>query len=242
MLENYMDNKIKVAAMSDLHGYLPNDVPECDVVCIAGDILPLDVQSDLIKSVSWFLLDFYPWAESLPCDKVIFVAGNHDFMFQWIGTDKGYSGSEVMKKLFNIHKKDTKLVYLQDSSYEYKGKRFYGSPWVADLTNWAFYRNDDELRMIWSMLPKKCDVLITHMPPRTGNYGTVLEAGWNNGKNFGSQILAEEVSWRDIKYHVFGHVHSGQHSDGVICGTTMANVSLKNEDYKVKYHIYEFEV
>ena len=95
-----MNNTIKVAAMSDIHGYLPNDVPECDVLCIAGDILPLDIQNDMIRSISWLLLDFKPWAESLPCKKVLFVAGNHDFVFQWLGPDKGNSGSEVMIYFF----------------------------------------------------------------------------------------------------------------------------------------------
>ena len=51
-------DKIKVVAISDLHGYLPKDLPECDVVCIAGDILPLDIQSDQLRSISWFCLDF----------------------------------------------------------------------------------------------------------------------------------------------------------------------------------------
>ena len=71
---------MKVVAFSDPHGYLPKlkDFPECDVVCIAGDICPLDVQRDLVESISWFLLEFKPWAESLPCKKVIFVGGNHD--------------------------------------------------------------------------------------------------------------------------------------------------------------------
>ena len=239
-----MSEKIKVVAMSDLHGHLPKPdlMPQCDVVCIAGDILPLNVQSDMVSSISWLLLDFKPWAESLNCDKVLFVAGNHDFVFQWIGPDKGRSGSDVMKKLFGQHKKDTKLVYLQDSSYEYKGKRFYGSPWIADLKRWAFYKSEEDLRKQWEILPKKCDVLITHMPPKCYGFGQVQETGWNHGQDYGSQILAEAVSIRDIKHHIFGHVHSGQHQPLEVNKTIMANVSIKNEEYKVKYYPYEFEV
>ena len=53
---------MKVVAFSDPHGYLPKvkDFPECDVVCIAGDICPLDIQRDLVESISWFLLTFKP--------------------------------------------------------------------------------------------------------------------------------------------------------------------------------------
>ncbi len=69
---------MKIIAISDLHGYLPK-ISECDVVCICGDIIPLQYQNDTIKSISWFLLDFVPWANSINCDKVIFIAGNHKF-------------------------------------------------------------------------------------------------------------------------------------------------------------------
>ena len=236
--------KIKVVAMSDLHGYLPpkKNIPKCDIVCIAGDIMPLEVQSDSVKSLSWFLLDFRPWADSLDCDKVLFVAGNHDWLFQWIGPDQKHSGADVMKKMFGRHKKDTKLIYLQDSSYEYKGKRFYGTPWIGDLERWAFYKSEEDLKKTWSTLPKRCDVLITHMPPKCEGFGQVLENCWHKGADFGSQILADLVAERDIKYHIFGHVHSGQHFDKEINGTIMANVSIKDEGYSVKYYPFEFEV
>lgn len=239
-----MNEKIKVVAMSDIHGYLPpkDSLPKCDIVCIAGDILPLEIQKNSVKSLSWMLLDFKPWADSLDCDKVLFIAGNHDFLFQWIGPDQNYTGADVMKNMFGQHRKDTKLVYLQDSSYEYKGKRFYGTPWVADLKNWAFYKSDKDLESQWATIPKKCDVLITHMPPKCYGFGQVLQSSFNYGADYGSSILTELISIRDIKYHVFGHVHSGQHNSVEVNGTVMANVSLKDEDYKVKYYPFEFEV
>ena len=138
---------MKVVAFSDPHGYLPKvkDFPECDVVCIAGDICPLDVQRDLVESVSWFLLTFKPWAESLPCKKVIFIGGNHDFFLWNIGLIANNTGSSVIKKLLGQYKSSSKLIYLQDSSYEFEGKRFYGTPWIAQLVNWAFYLPPENL-------------------------------------------------------------------------------------------------
>lgn len=236
-----VENKIKVVAMSDIHGYLPKDVPECDIVCIAGDILPLDIQRDDIKSVSWLLLDFKPWADALPCDKVIFVAGNHDFVFEHLGPYIGASAKDIMETLFGKH--ETKLVYLQDSSFYYKDKRFYGSPWCADLTNWAFYKSNTELQKAWNNIPKSCDVLITHMPPRYMSCGTVMQPGFNYMRDFGSNELTEVILARDIKYHVFGHVHSGSHCvTETPLGTKLINVSLKDENYKVTYFFTEFEV
>ena len=235
---------MKVVAFSDPHGYLPKvkDFPECDVVCIAGDICPLDVQRDLVESVSWFLLTFKPWAESLPCKKVIFIGGNHDFFLWNIGLIANNTGSSVIKKLLGQHKSSSKLVYLQDSSYEFEGKRFYGTPWIADLSNWAFYLPAEKLEEKWSNIPKKCDVFISHMPPKISDVGQVIQRGWNYSRDFGSQLLADILQTRDIKYCLCGHVHSGQHSPVELNGTKYVNVSLKNEDYNVDYDLFEFEI
>ena len=75
------EKKIKCIAISDTHGSLPQ-LPECDVVCCAGDISPLDYQGDQTQMVSWFCLEFLPWVEKLPCKKFILVGGNHDFFLQ----------------------------------------------------------------------------------------------------------------------------------------------------------------
>ena len=235
---------MKVVAFSDNHGYLPkvSDFPECDVVCIAGDICPLEVQRDLIESISWFLLTFKPWAESLPCKKVIFVGGNHDFFLHHIGPGTNHTGAEVMKKLLGVYRGGSKLVYLQDSSYEFEGKRFYGTPWIADLERWAFYANEEDLAKKWSTIPKKCDVFISHMPPRRSGMGEVIQPGWNYGNDYGSQLLAEILGMRDIKYALCGHVHSGRHMPVEYNGCNYVNVSIKDEDYKVKYDLFEFEI
>ena len=68
--------RLIIKALADLHGYLPpaKVVGRCDVLCICGDICPLDYQHNDTKCVSWFCLDFVPWTKSLDCDKVIFIA------------------------------------------------------------------------------------------------------------------------------------------------------------------------
>jgi len=243
------ENKLHICAMSDLHGHLPKGVPVCDVVCICGDIVPLDYQHDTIKSVAWFIEDFTPWAESLPCDRVIFIGGNHDFFLHNLAKGQNIDNivkdsKDVMQRIFpgGNYGKHKKIVYLFDNSYEYKGKRFYGTPWISDLSNWAFYANYDRLKEIYSHIPKNCDVLLTHMPPTANDCGLVMQPGFNYLRNFGSDILTETINTRNIKWALCGHVHSGRHTSNEINGTNFVNVSLKDEDYRVSYDIFEFDV
>ena len=42
---------MKFTAISDLHGYLPKDLPSGDVLCICGDIVPLDYR--MISLRAW---------------------------------------------------------------------------------------------------------------------------------------------------------------------------------------------
>ena len=249
------EKKLKIVGLSDIHGLLP-ELPECDVVCCAGDISPLDYQSDQTQMLGWFYLVFLPWVESLPCKKFLLCAGNHDFFLQnihrrLIDSSDGCmrytwrSPGDVTKKLFPgmLKGKYNKFVYLCDSSFEYEGKRFYGTPWIADLSRWAFYLDNDSLMEKYKNIPKKCDVIITHMPPKIEGLGEVIQEGcFNTGTDYGSQELADVLKTRDFKYALCGHTHSGQHLPVDLDGKKLVNVSLKNEDYKESYYPFEFEI
>lgn len=250
---------MRVVAISDIHGALPKDLPEGDVLCICGDIVPLDYQNDLAQSIAWFCLEFVPWTDSLPYKKVIFIAGNHDFFLQELQSCKFpmcvdgalvYKStwrrpSEVLKKLLpGNNKSKHKLIYLCDNSVEIEGKRFYGTPWIADLQRWAFYLPEEELSKKWKNIPGKVDVFMSHMPPKYGGIGTVLQQGqFNSNTDYGSDSLAKNIVARNIKYAISGHVHSGQHNPvEYVEGRYMVNVSIKNEDYDEQYYPLEFEI
>lgn len=233
---------MKVVAFSDIHGNLNIDVPQCDVVCICGDILPLNIQNNLIKSISWLLLDFEPWTRTLPCRKVIFISGNHDKIFETLGMDKNYDACEITDLLWGKHKRDSKLVYLCNSFYEFEGKRFYGTPWCPQLKNWSFYADHDTMVKEFNKIPQDLDVLITHCPPKIGEVGCVRQLCWNHGKNFGCQELADAIKCRNIKWCVCGHVHSGDHNITDYVGTKYVNVSVVDEDYELIYKPFEFDI
>lgn len=68
---------MKVIAISDLHGSLV-DINPCDLLLICGDSVDLHKQRYPRDCYRWYKQKFKPWANSLPCDKVLFIAGNHE--------------------------------------------------------------------------------------------------------------------------------------------------------------------
>lgn len=226
---------LKIVAISDLHGFLPEDLPVGDVLCITGDIIDLDVQRDTIESIAWLCTKFFPWIESLPYRKVFMVAGNHDFVFETLRTDSNgqhRKGKRLLRKLMA----PAKLVLLDDNEFLFEGYRFYGSPWCSDLANWAFYADHEELVQKFSKIPNNTDVLLTHCPPRVLNYGAVLQSCWSFMRDFGCDELREAVYAKKPRLHIFGHVHSGDHSRAVHDGTMYCNVSIMDENYQPTYY------
>lgn len=234
---------MELTAISDNHGYLPKDLPGGDVLCICGDIMPLDRQSRPSLGTEWFQGEFMDWINSLPYRKALLIGGNHDFLLEDIG--KAYGHDKVLDVLLpGYDKNESKLQYLCDSSIIIDGVLFYGTPWISVLSRWAFYKPHKELVEAYGMIPPKCDVLLTHMPPKGNRLGTVLQHGvYNTLADYGASELDDALSVREISYALCGHVHSGNHSPAPIGKTSHAvNVSLKDEDYKVAYRPFVFRI
>lgn len=130
------------------------------------------------------------------------------------------------------------LIYLMDDSYEYNGKKFFGSPWIISLPNWAFCTPDPEKQF---EVIEDCDVLITHIPPRHNGVG----CSYPNQpiqREFGCKALKDVIEKRNIRFNVCGHIHTGIHY-GVQMGDTMIyNVSMINESYMEAYDVTYFEI
>lgn len=225
-----------VAGISDLHGQLlhPDDMPEADVLCICGDILPLEIQNDNLASVAWLCRHFFAWIDMLPYKQVFMIWGNHDFVGEWLRIDQNGQHRKPKRVLTKLCA-PSKLRLLDDNEVIYNGYRFYGSPWCPELQRWAFYADHDQLVEKFNKIPANTDVLLTHCPPRIERYGLVQQQGWNYMTDFGSFELACQVAVKRPQLHLFGHVHSGDHIPQTINQTTFCNVSLKDEEYKVSY-------
>lgn len=220
---------VKICAMSDLHGYLPSVEP-CDLVLICGDIVPLRIQGRTKDSYKWFSTEFKEWAMNLPCDKVIFIAGNHECTLPNHYND--------YKQLFY---NDSKVTYLCHEGYIYKGldgKEYsiFGTPYCKVFGNWAFMLSDPELEEKYSEIPENLDILITHDAP----YGVsdVLlqkECKWATGEHIGNVPLREAILEKQPKIHVFGHLHSVSKEFNTLGSTKVRNCSIKDEFYNVAY-------
>lgn len=238
-----MKKKIKIIAMSDIHGYLPDmskykmDKP-FDLLLIAGDILPLEIQRMDTVSRAWILEDFYGWCNKLIESRfvydIVYIPGNHDFIL-----DQEYIRHIVYSTPRPSYKYRSPHIHLLiDEMFTYKGWKVYGSPWCPNLKNWAFYGSPEKLTMKFETIPDNTDILITHCPPQYQDYGKILAPGHRSyDVDCGSWELYQAVAKRpNIKLHVFGHIHSGNHRpDANINKTIFANVSIKGEDYTPIY-------
>lgn len=201
---------MKICAISDIHGNLI-DIPECDILCITGDIVPLDIQNKSNETRHWFTFDFAEWVKDLKCDKVIIIPGNHDlYLEECYNTDKAVKFKQDLKYVTH-----DKLELLIDELYEYNGITFYGTPWINQIgfaKRWAFELTEheyDEPVDIYENIPE-CDILLTHDNP---NYNGRL---WLHCHD-------------KYKHHFFGHWHEGR-SYGHL---NQYNCSILTNYYKV---------
>lgn len=251
---------MKLIGISDIHGYL---VPYqklakdyFDVLCICGDLIPLDIQSDMQASKEWFKTKFRDWCEYMPCEKVIFIAGNHDRYLE-----KALNKYGTAEKVSEHLGWSNKMVFLSDSGYTYKELKydaeheiyvereisFYGASWFPFLPNWAFYKDSKGLAEVFENIPD-CDVLLTHTPGKhVFDTGRVMQ--YRYGDELGSEELTDVVMRRHIGLWLCGHIHSGNHelsefTDPKFACYKMkvANVSIKDERYQPAYSPLEIEL
>jgi len=202
----------RIVCISDTHNC--NE----EIVVPDGDLLIHSGDATTIGSVEQFRA-FNRWFAGLPHKHKIFVAGNHDWLFE---RDNGPA-----RRLL-----DPSIAYLQDSAIEIDGLKFYGSPWQPRFFDWAFNLNRGyELAEKWAMIPADVDVLITHGPPN-GILDLVPRKGWD--ENTGCEELRKRVgqiaAFGRLKLHVFGHIHCGYgvHEE---FGVKFVNASTCDEQY-----------
>lgn len=204
---------MKIVAFSDNHGWLPDKMPEGDVLVIAGDILPLDIQRDIEHSSIWVKTRFVKWIRKWNYKHTIFVPGNHDFCFE---------KEDPFEEFDDI----TTLI---GNSTIIDGVSFYGFPYIKPLRGWAFNDNADVYDNMES-----ADVLVCHDTPSImGSFDYEYIQYHPYTRMFGNNILANKVS--NYKLVICGHWHDAAKGPVEYEGGRQYNVSVKGDDYKVHY-------
>jgi Icc-related predicted phosphoesterase len=202
----------RIVAISDTHSRHQSfgPLPEGDILIHAGDAT---VQGKFDEVV-----EFNRWLGTLPYQHKIFVAGNHDFLFE--------KSPEMARALMS------NVTYLQDSFVVIEGLKIYGSPWQPRFFDWAFNLDrGKEIARKWGMIPEDTDVLVTHGPPH-GVLDMVSDIWTGKAEAVGCEELLPVVQHIKPRVHIFGHIHAdyGQRTEG---GTRFVNASNCNEQYQL---------
>lgn len=203
----------RIVCISDTHNANGQiDVPDGDILIHSGDATITGTLQEIKLFNEWFA--------SLPHTYKIFVAGNHDWLFE---QDREAAEGSL----------DLGIIYLQDSSVKIEGLKIYGSPWQPRFFDWAFNLNrGPEMAEKWMRIPEDADILITHGPP----HGILDAVPTRFGiENAGCEELCgrvETLAARGLlKLHVFGHIHCG-HGEAEHFGVRFVNASTCDEEYR----------
>ena len=210
---------MRITFISDTHTkHRQLELPGGDLLIHAGDLMNSGYSQYEIK-------DFCTWFEAQNYDNCVFIAGNHDRLFE--------DEPELVKEIVNEYGVD----YLQDSGLvigeEWETQvKIYGSPWQPEFYNWAFNlpRCGDELKKKWDAIPSDTGILITHGPPQ-GHLD--ISGPPYNEPNLGCELLRVKVDEQPPKIHVFGHIH-GSWGYKFHNGTHFINAAVLGENYMLR--------
>jgi len=219
---------MRIVSVSDTHTYgrrVP--VPDGDLLVHAGDLTFRGTESEVERELDWL--------GSLPHERKIFVAGNHDWFFdpQMPQDFHGYPlrRSRPVEALLADY---PNIVYLQDSGCEFEGWKIWGSPWQPNFQSWAFnFPKAGEAIPLetWARIPSDTQILVTHGPP----FG-ILDAV-APGRNVGDRALYDRIrNLPDLRLHIFGHIHEGYGRDERVLASgakiTFVNASTCTREYR----------
>ena len=226
---------MKICAFSDMHGQINFKVEPCDIVLIGGDIIPLKIQNYTVESEEWFKTVFIPWCNDLPCEKVVFIAGNHDFFLM--------RHPDRMRLML---KDQDKIVYLDGEIFEYKGKVIFGTPWCKPFGRWAFmesYEEQDKRYARYLEIIGKIDIVLSHDAPY-GVSDIILQKDcwWADGTHIGNQSLKKFLEAAKPILDLHGHLHTTNRDKEMLGDTAVYNVSLLNENYEMVFEPQYFEL
>lgn len=212
---------MRIHCVSDLHGNLP-EVPECDLLLIAGDYWGYGYCFGSEKSqAKWLRHHLQPWLHDLRSEnrvqEIVGIAGNHDGIFERKYADPG---SEIPELEWTYLENSGVMVNIGGQEI-----RVHGIPWTPWFHDWAFNlpredtRDEVLMRNMLKAVPEDTDILISHGPPFE-----VLDMT-NDYRNVGSHALREMIEKQKPALVVCGHIHEArgvkQHRDTLVVNASI---------------------
>lgn len=178
---------MKIVAISDTHNLHHNlEIPTGDLLLHAGDVS--------IKGTEEEVFDFLTWFAAQPHPYKVFIAGNHDYYFE-------YKSSAEIEAILpkGIH-------YLNEEGIEINGLKIWGSPITPiPKRQWAFNETRGAaIQQHWDLIPEDLDILMVHGPPM-GILDTILD-----GTKVGCENLRQTVQSKKPKIMLCGHIHENR--------------------------------
>ena len=252
---------MKIVAISDHHGKdIVGRIPPCDVLCIIGDIFPMNIPHDEASQRGWFRKRFVPQLIFLlkKVGKIILVAGNHCAYFYYL--HQRNRDAEIKNDLPN------NVYYLCNDSIVIDGVKFYGNPWVVapvwaevgpPVWNFASH-NYNFLEAIFKDIPQDADIILSHGPAfgycdQILDNGVVEAARLKYADSLKAEHLGDIALWDRVKqiadlsnkpqWCLSGHLHSADHNPQKYKDMSFVCVSILNEQYMLgDYKPFELEI
>jgi Icc-related predicted phosphoesterase len=210
------------------------EMENSDIICFCGDMSGRGYNFEIEAFLKWF-------NELVPTAKKIYIAGNHDYFFDYEYLSRGkeeeikhFEIPDPKNTVKEMLEKYPEIEYLHDSGFEWMGLKFWGSPIQPWFNDWAFNRlRGEKIKKHWDLIPEDTDVLLVHGPPyMLGDELAPRFRRYNEDKNVGCKDLLERVKIVKPKVCAYGHIHEGygeyKHDD---LDTRFINASCLDDTY-----------
>lgn len=188
---NVKKYKTRIVAFSDTHGeHEKLNIPQCEILICCGDVTNGDLAT---------FFNFLNWFDNQPAMYKIYVPGNNDSCF-WKVKDT----TLIPQNIFCLDRRGITITHNGEKI------KIYGAPFIVYRSNsknnaFSMYRRDS--KFLAEGIPADTDILVTHGPP----YGIGdLNMTFLKSAMSGDYALRNAFYSRNIKYHIFGHVHDGK--------------------------------
>lgn len=235
---------IRILVISDIHNQQDKlELPKADLLVVAGDFTDTGSYKELENFFDFLFKNKHKF------EKIVVVPGNHELTLDkefYLKYGERYYHKEnpldpdIAK---SIVERQEHFEFVCDSEFEFKGLKFWGTPWIPAIGRWAYtIPNKEFAEKKFSEIPEDTDVLISHAPPHgvldqitsigrerdseTGEIKVIYET-----ESTGSKELLRRVAEVEPRLHLFGHVHES-HGWVLHKNTLFVNASIMDKSHQ----------